>query len=270
MNISVRNKNNESLGNLSASTCRVLAPIMDENLAKNITATVCEVVPVSQRGSRAKKSILKVSIKLELGNVISSTVCRVGGDQVQVWVQQLTVGYTTLPVSHAALLFELYNRQAGEYDKLDAGENDTSYAGLDNLEEEIRAAREKMQQQRIPGQDYSKDPSDNFEMFGSYVQHMMEQDAARYGVLRRYEIAEYDRLDDILHRYTLGEKQYYWQDQTRTTQEAFEECFGYNHWYEVLELYEGKELPADLTDEDVVSIFNFGKFAAFADLSYGC
>lgn len=270
LNISVRNRNGESLGNLSAGTCRLLAPIMDENLAKKITAKVCEVVPLSKRGPRAKKSILKLTITLDLQNVIASVVCKLGGDQVNVWVQKLTVGYTTLPTKHAELLFELYNRSSGEYENLDKGENDTSYAGLDNLEEEIRAAREKMSQQRVAALDYSKDSSEEYEAFGAYVQRMIGKDCSRYGALRRYEISEYERLEDILDRFTIGRTHYYWIDQTRTTEEVFDETSGYNHWYEVLELYDGKQMPVDLTDEDVVSIFGCGKFVAFADLSYGC
>jgi len=228
------------------------------------------VIPLSKRGPRAKKSILKLTITLEFENTVSCVVCNLAGDQVNTWVQQLTVSYSTMSARHAKMLFELYNRHCGEYDNWDNGENDTSYAGLDNLEEEIRVAREKMQKERNAGLDYSKDEIETYESFGAYVQRMIAKDASRYGALRRYEIEEYDRLQDILSRYTIAKKEYYWVDQTRSTEEEFNETNGYNHWYEVLELYEGKQLPVDLSDEDVVSIFGCGKFAAFADLSYGC
>lgn len=270
LNISVRNKDGQSLGNLSVSTCRLLAPLMDEHLVNKVSAVVCEVIPLSKRGGRAKKSILKLTITIDLSGKIPCMVCRLAGDQVNIWAQQLIVNYCTMPTKHAKLLFELYNRSAGEYDKLDQGENDTSYAGLDNLEEEIRAAREQMQQQRVEGQDYSSDPTGAYESFGSYVLRMIGKEAARYGALRRYEIQEYDRLQDILSRYALGEKRYYWVDQTRIGEEEFNAYDGFNHWYEVMELYDGTKLPVDMNDEDVVSIFGCGKFAAFADLSYGC
>ena len=268
-NISVRNQNGESLGNLPAHANRVLAPVMDRQLAKKITAKVCEVVPLSKRGSRAKKAILKLEITLELPNVVCSTVCKLGGDQVNIWAQHLTVHFCTMPAEHLKLLFEAYNRYNNEYEKLDRGENDTSYAGLDNLEEEIRAARAKMQADRVAGLDYSKGNVGDNIWCGTYFQMLMNSEPERYGVLKEYNLPSYGNLDEIIQEFTLAEKHYYWQDQTRVSKEEFEGDF-FNHWYEILELYDGKELPVDLNDEDVVSIFGCGKFEAFADLSYGC
>ena len=269
-NISVRNRQGESLGNLSASVCSTLAPLMDAGYADKVTAAVCEVIPLSQRSSRAKKAILKLKVTIHVEGQIQCTVCKLGGDQVHTWAQELTVWNCTLPTEHAKLLFELYNRKCGEYDNLDKGENDTSYAGLDNLEEEIRAAREKMQAERIPGVDYSSGGEIAEEDFGSYVLHYVEQDPQRYGVLKQYDIDPYADLEVMLDDHLVGERKYYWLDQTRVEEDEFSEIDGYNHWYDVMELYDGLELPVDLNDEDIVSIFGCGKFAAFADLSYGC
>lgn len=268
-NISVRNKNGESLGNLSAQANRALAPVMDQQLAKKITAKVCEVVPLSKRGSRAKKAILKLQITLELPGVVCSTVCKLGGDQVNIWAQHLTVCYCTMPTKHLKLLFEAYNRYNREYEKLDKGENDTSYAGLDNLEEEIRAARAKMQAERVPGLNYSKGNVGDNIWCGTYFQMLINGEPDRYGVLKEYNLPSYSNLDEIVREFTLAEKHYYWVDQTRVSKEEFDGDF-FNHWYDVMELYDGKELPVDLNDEDIVSIFGCGKFEAFADLSYGC
>ena len=269
-NISVRNKNGESLGNLPTHANRLLAPVMDQQLAKKITAKVCEVVPLSKRGSRAKKAILKLEITLELPGVVCSTVCKLGGDQVNIWAQHLTVHYCTLPTKQLKLLFEAYNRYNNEYEKLDKGENDTSYAGLDNLEEEIRAARAKMLAERVAGLDYSKGNIGDNIWCGTYFQMLINSEPERYGSLKEYHLPAYAGLEEIVQEFTLAEKHYYWLDQTRVTVEEFEELDGYNHWYEVMELYDGKELPVDLNDEDIVSIFGCGKFEAFADLSYGC
>ena len=269
-NVSVRNINGESLGNLHAGVCDVFAPVMDEDLANEITAVVEEVVPLSQRGARARKAELKVRITLHIPNIVDCVVCKLGGDQVRTWAQKLEAIYTVMPIDHAKLLFELYNRLNGEYDNLDEGKNDTSYAGLDNLEDEIRFARAKMQEERDPNLDYGRNGPDGYEEFGAYVQRMMAAEPARYGALQHYEIEEYDNLDDVFRRLSVDEKEYYWLDQTRVSEEEYRENEWFNHWYEVVELYEGRQLPVDLNDEEVVSIFGCGQFAAFADLSYGC
>lgn len=269
-NIAVRNRNGESLGNLSSGCCSILAPLMDAGYADKVTAKVTEAIPVSKRGPRAKKSILKLEITIHFENAVQCTLCKLGGDQVRTWAQELTVWSCTLPTAHAKLLFELYNRFNEEYDKLDRGENDTSYAGLDNLEEEIRAAREQMQAQRIPGADYSRGAETVNGNFGAYVLQCIGKEPERYGVLKQYGVDPFAGLEEIFWNHCIGEKKYYWLDQTRVPEEEFSQIDGYNHWYDILELYDGLDLPVDLNDEDVVSIFGCGKFAAFADLSYGC
>lgn len=41
----------------------------------------------------------------------------------------------------------------------------------------------------------------------------------------------------------------------------------HSDWCEVLELFVGNELPINLNDSEVVSIFNTGKMVAIANLS---
>ncbi len=269
-NIAVQNHKGESLGNLSSGACHYLAPLMDAGYAHRFSARVKEVIPVSKRSSRAKKSILKLEITIDFGDMIHCTLCKLGGDQVNIWIQELTVWGCTMPTEHAKLIFELYNRYNGEYDNLDKGENDTSYAGLDNLEEEIRAARQQMQAQRIPGGDYARGEEAEEGDFGYYVCRHIEKEPERYGELKQYGIKSYEDIEEIFWDHLISEQKYHWIDQTRVTEEEFGELDGFNHWYDILELYDGTELPVDLKDEDVVSIFGCGKFAAFADLSYGC
>ena len=272
-NISVRSINGEPLGNLSAAFCSILAPVMDSGLAENIKAKVVELVLPEARGARAKKADLKIAVEMHLPEAVQSTVCALGGDQVRTWAQKLEVIVTAMPCRHAKLLFELYNRLNGEYSNLDEGKNDTSYAGLDNLEEEILVAREKMQAERDPDLDYSgkENGEDGYVEFGAFALRKIAEEPQRYGALRHYKIFEYDELKYILERYCLTKREYFWLDQTRVSEEEFEEVDWFNHWYDVLELYDGLDLPVDLADEDVVSIFGCGgKFEAFADLSYGC
>lgn len=271
-NVSVRSINGASLGNLYASTCGALAPLMDEGIPESMKAKVVELVLPGDRGPRAKKAELKIAVEMLLPDAVQSTVCALGGDQVRTWAQRLEVLSCAMPTSHAKLLFELHNRLSGEYTNFDAGRNDTSYAGLDNLEEEILVAREKLQAERNPALDYSGkgDDCQEYMEFGAFVLEKIEQEPARYGALAHYNISESDELRYIFDRYTLVKEEYFWLDQTRVDKAEFDEVDWFNHWYNVMELYDGTQLPVDLEDEDVVSIFGCGKFEAFADLSYGC
>ena len=108
---------------------------------------------------------------------------------------------------------------------------------------------------------------------------MATKEAERYGELIQYideEMADdyYEgSISNIFSRFTVDSEEYYWLDQTRVTFDEWESetSFGFNHWYEIMELYATEqELPFDLSDQDVVSIFGFNKFEAFADMSYGC
>ena len=131
-----------------------------------------------------------------------------------------------------------------------------------------------MAMQREDGQDYSRRVER--ESFVKYIREMAKEEPERYGELTRYINPEYDswtELKEIFQNRALTEQKYYWWDQTRidSAQWDNESTCGFSHWYEVMELYESMQaLPFDLQDEDFVSIFGFGEFQAFADLSYGC
>ena len=63
-------------------------------------------------------------------------------------------------------------------------------------------------------------------------------------------------------------KTYYWIDQTRVDAKEYEATGSWHSdWCEVLELFVGNELPINLNDSEVVSIFNTGKMVAIANLS---
>ena len=94
-------------------------------------------------------------------------------------------------------------------------------------------------------------------------------------MLKKYLIKkdnlEFATLYDYFKKYIIEEKKYYWLNQCRVSSSEWEEYDGYNHWYEILELYSAeKELPFDMNDEEIVTIFGFDEFEDFADLSYGC
>lgn len=266
-NISVRNSRGESLGNLARERCTVAAPLIDSGYMTVISAKVAEVVPSSQSG---KGPVLKLETRARFENLIQCTLCKLSGNQVDTWVQELTVSRCTMPLIHVKAFFELHNRYNREYENMDRGNNDTSYAGLDHLEEEICVAREKMQSQRVPGLNYDAGETAAFDGFGDYVCSCIVTEPDRYGMLKVYEISQFARLDEILEQYSIAEEKYYWVNHTRVSEEEYSEFQNYSHWYEVLELFDGKYLPVDLQDESVVSIFGCGSFKAFADLSYGC
>lgn len=263
----VKAENGQELGWLSPKKCAVLAPLMNGGFAESITAVISAVTPILG----VERSVaVGIRMVVHFDSLTQCTVCKLGGDQVGVWSQELTVYHCTLPLQDAKALFELHNRFHREYDNMDQGILDTSYAGLDNLEEEILEARKKMQAERNPEFDYSAGDVHECAGFGAYVLRKTAEEPLRYGGLVNYEISEYCRLDEILERYCLAEEKHYWLDQTVVPEEIFAECEGSEYWYEILELYEGKQLPVDLHNEETVSILGCGCFAAFADLSYGC
>ena len=195
---------------------------------------------------------------------INCVVAFLGGDQTRTWIQELNVKYCSIPLEEAKLLFELYNRINDEYNP---EYNDTSYLGLDNLEEEVVIARNKRRSECLPGLDYSK-----LEYHDHEEEFMQILDTERYQVIKKYVNKDdaYFNLKDIIDQYVVKQENYYWLDQTHVSQDVYMENYDCNHWYEICELYEGNELPFDVSEEDVVSIFGFNKFVAFADLSYGC
>ena len=282
-NIAVLNKQGESLGNLSSNVCDALSPLLDSDLAEIKDAHVSFVTPLSKRRKNAKKAILYVELTVKLAETKlteeeGSVVCLLGGDQVRTWEQKLEIVKTSIPFADAKALFELHNRYHEEYERIiEEEETDYGYVGLDNLVEEIKEAKAKMKEEMDEDLDYSVSLEE--ESFGEYIMEMAEEEPERYGHLTKYvdmmSVDDYfeNRLDHIFKRYEVECNTYYWLDQTRVTEKEWdaETMDGFNHWYDVAELYSPeKELPFDLKDEDIVSIFGFGKFEAFADLSYGC
>ena len=69
-NITIQAVNGQNLGNLPATLCNALAPLLDEGKAVIEKATVSFVEPISKRGRHAKQSILFVEthIRLKLSN----------------------------------------------------------------------------------------------------------------------------------------------------------------------------------------------------------
>ena len=265
--IEILNAQNESLGNLPGELATVLSPLLDAGEANIIDSKVAIVTPPSQLKDKRKAPILYVSFKVKLnkatnaGNV-KCIVCQIGGDQTRMWAQKIRVLYCSISAEDAKLMFELYNRQMKEYTD---EATDCSYAGLDNLVAEIEFAREKMRAEMDPSVDYSLEG-----------ENILNKDKARYASIMKNIHSDEDSFDPWLknafENYVVDEKTYYWLDETHVGRSVWDrenEC-GFNHWYEVMELFEGNKLPVDLDDEDVVSVFGTKKFAALADLSYGC
>ena len=245
---------------------------------EDVQVIVTNVIPKSQRGKGAKKSVVDVTLKLKLKEIdregVRSIICFVGGDQTRTWYQKIEVVYSSLPVSVAEKLFEIYNRESNEYDQ---DHNDTGYIGLDNLKDEVIEAREKMRSGMISGQNYSKiSETDQYSEFSEVVLKAATEEPKRYGILNKYfgsEISGYggQSFRDLIEGTIIDEEDFFWIDQTHVTRDEYEaNADGFNHWYDVAMLFKGSVLPIDLNDEDVVSVFGTGKFIALADLSYGC
>ena len=138
-------------------------------------------------------------------------------------------------------------------------------------------ARKKMRSSMIPGQDYSKiSEEDEYEEFGTVVAKAIDAEPKRYGILKKYfanriNKNSYNSFRDLIESVAVDEEDFYWINQTHVTVNEYEaSADGFNHWYDAAILFKGSELPIDLSDEDVVSVFGTGKFIALADLSYGC
>ena len=272
-NIMVLDSAGASLGNLPSGAADVISPLLDAGEATLIDAKVAYLEKKSQRSARARKAILFVSFQVKLRAVdldrdAGCVVCFLGGDQTNTWVQELQVLYCQMPLEHAKLIFELYNRMHNEYD---SESNDISYIGLDNLAEEVTAARTAMRAAMKSGLDYSSGTEEEYDSFGEYALAILHKEGGRYDAIKPYLQRGAD-LKEISESDCIEQENYYWLDQTRRTKEQYDEGqdFGYYHWYDVAELFAGGRLPIDMTDEDVVSIFGTGEFVAFADLSYGC
>lgn len=279
-NLLVTNAGGAELGNIGADVGDVLSPLIDAGLASVDSASVSYVEPLSKRSSRAKKALLYVEMNITLKKIEAevkggSIVCLLGGDQIRTWAQKLTVFRCTIPFEEAMLLFELHNRYHSEYDMIEKDDCRYDYLGLDNLEAEVRMARRKMKESMKSGFSYGADNGDA-EDFGEYIKKMARREVSRYGGLGKYaDSAEYGEstLDEIIRAHSADSESYFWLDQTRVTETEYdsETMAGFNHYYEIMELYSADDaLPFDYEDEDFVSIFGYGKFRAFADLSYGC
>ena len=275
-NLAVLNRDGESLGNMPSEVAHALSPLIDAGVAMLSSAKVSHVVPLSCRGKRARKALLYVEIEVTLKPMNlecfdGSVVCVLGGDHGRTWAQKLNIYYCAIPLEHAKCFFELYNRWQREYETILEDKN-YGYVGLENLMKEILDAKEKMREEMVNGLDYKMNIETS--TFGEYVSESIESDPKRYGMLKQY-ITEFEcefELKDVFVDKAVDRKTYYWLNRTQvgSAEWSQETIGGFYHWYEVMELYSPEDgLPFDLND-DFVSIFGFGKFVAFADLSYGC
>ena len=278
LNISVRNKNGESLGNLEKEFCDAFAPLIDEGILKFREASVLSVEPLSKRGPRAKKAYLHISFAFDFDEKLKENTCLVylvGGDQTNIWAQKIRAYVCLIPIAHMKMIFEIYNRFSNEYD-LD--NNNVFYVGLDNLAAEVIKAREKMRSEMKSGLSYEKVDEES-ECFYEYLMKRIKEEKERYQDLVQYtdifEDCENDHdpffMDALFSCLSLGLVDTYWIDQTQVTETEFDdEFYGFNHWYEIAEVFDANECIFDFSDEDVVGIFGSDKFKAFIDLSYGC
>ena len=274
--IGVYNTSGESLGNLPQRLTKKLSVLIDSGLVDTSESVISNAVPLSKRSSRAKKPILEINIVVKPTHRPLSVVCYVEGDHSGCWEQKMTVYYTLMPIEHAKLIFELWNRYHDEYDP---SMNDVFYIGLDGLEQDVTAAREKIRSER------KADPSDkrqDDEEFNEYFERKLREEADRYGCIEPYCSKTLENFDldyessewllpYIFSENSAYEEEYYWIDYAQLTEDEYEDksqgCF--NHWYSVLELFQD-EVPVNLKDPDTISIFGTGKAEALADLSYGC
>lgn len=252
-----------------------LPTLVSAGEAKIEGAKVEFVVPMSKRPPRSKVPLLQISFDIKLKErrqhhlkeySSGCILCHLGGDHQRIWAQKLTVMHLNMPLERAKLIFEIYNRIHDEYEN----PQEPGYAGLDNLDREITAAREKMGRNKKKGLSYAGTGDDSME-FGALAHQMIQKEGARYGELR--SIIDEDDFSPLecLSRCADDEAVYCWWDMTRVDEDAYERKYkGSSHWYEILQLYGPGKLPFDLKDPDIMSIFGFGKFEALADLSYGC
>ena len=267
----------QSLGELTHGGDFIL-DVLNEGTGEVTGAKVSYVVPVSKRGPRAKKAELYIDVDLkrtdgeaapgsdaEDAKAIGDgcVVYHLEGDQTNIWVQKLTVMHLNMSLKRAKGLFELYNRYNDEYAKAAQGDAaDTGYAGLSNLVDEIREARRRMNAQAAGGGDYSE-----------LENGVVPKGDERYAGIRIKKSAWSDQFElaEALGKACAKREEYYWIDQTRVDRETYEAATGMlSHHYSVMELMDPKNLTFDPNDPEMVSIFGFGKFIAFADLSYGC
>ena len=263
----------DSLGR-EIGDCSNISDVFAEALENGDIKVVSVVAnKITEKGT--KKPLVNVTIDIKLLPVDHSDAkcifALTEGDQVQGWAQRIEVIYSNMPVDDAKLLFEIYNRRNDEYL---GGNDDTSYAGLDNLADEITEARKKMRSEMKAGDNYSEFECDDND-FAQILSKAIKENSDKYGNLLKYtgyinpDNIRYVDFTDIYEKTILDKETYYWIDQVRCSFEEYE-GLSFNHFYSVAELFEGNTLPIDFKDEDVISTFGTKKFIAFADLSYGC
>lgn len=267
------------IGNCSEASWRLI-PVIANHDDEKTEVIVTKVIPKSQRGKGAKKAIVEVTLRIKLKEInrsgVRSIICKVTGDQTKFWTQKIEVIYTNMPAEDVRKAFEIHNRDNGEYDNQ---KNDTDYAGLDNLADEIKAARKKMRSEIVSGQSYKPFHGENewAKDFISTLKTAVKEEPKRYGGLLKYLDSEqlqygYGGLEQFFTTSIIDKETFYWIYQTRVEKEEYERQTreGLYHRYEVLEAFEGKNLPVGFNDEDTVSVFGTDSFIALADLSYGC
>ena len=196
-----------------------------------------------------------------------SLICVMGGDQARMWCQKVDVYECMIPLDEAKLLFEIYNRCNNEY----LCDSDYSYAGLDGLVEEKIAHREKMEASMKSGLSYEQIEMDPYE-FNEVLSYAIDEEPKRYGSLKKYISKDMEMCGflELLIGYSVIRESHYWVDLCKTTQAEFDSFYGFNHWYEVVELFDAKKFSFNFNDEDTISIFGSDESIALADLSYGC
>lgn len=261
------------VGNIPAYSA--LTELLGAGDAELISVTVEKVIPGRLRTDGGRKGIVEICIEARLKEVnhknAKCIVCKLGGAQTNEWIQKLEVNYLDMEVETAKLIFEIYNRIINEYDD---NKNNLDNVGLDNMADEMAEARHMMRQSKKPGLSYNQiTVSESYAGFIKYVLKAVRNEAGRYqNVLRNLDSSQFDygyhNIFDLFEESTIDAKTYYWINQTRVSENEYEAIGSWhNDWCEVLELFEGNELPINLNDQEVVSIFNTGKMIAFANLS---
>ena len=188
LNLAVFNKNNESLGKISARVCEVISPLLDKGFLKIIDTKVSHVEPLSQRGPRCKKALLFVSLCLEINEELKSIesnkensciVCLIDEAKTKLLAQLITVMRCEIPLEIAKKIFEIHNRFLKEYTN-----NDLSYLKTKDFIEEVVDGREKMRAQMQDGLSYDREISK--EKFRDYIEEMIEIEPERYKGVKDY------------------------------------------------------------------------------------
>ena len=246
--------------------------------AETVSASVRNVIPKSARGARAKKSIVNVDIELKLkaidhsnpssSDYAKSIICFIEGDQTDNWYQKIHVVYSSMPVSEAKKIFEIYNRSRNEY----ADDcSSTESISLDNFVEEAEAAHKKRCSEKTPGLSYGKLNENDY--FVPVLNKAIKKEPSRYESVKSYvsERMLHERwggFEDLFNYYMVDEETWYWIDETHVSEQEYEKkAEGVWNFSKAAELFEGPSLPVDLSREDSVSVFGTGKFADLVVLS---